>query len=47
MTLKAHEWELRTQSPENRAVKYYTHSHALLNSFFRTEKQIVELFTPK
>lgn len=36
-----------TQNPENKAVKYYKQSHALLNSFFRTEKQIVELFTPK
>ncbi len=35
------------QTPENKAVKYYKRSHALLNSFFRTEKQIVELFTPK
>ena len=36
-----------TQNLETKAVKYYKHSHALLNSFFRTEKQIVELFTPK
>lgn len=36
-----------TQNLENKAVKYYKRSHAVLNSFFRTEKQIVELFTPK
>lgn len=36
-----------TQNLENKAVKYYKHNRALLDSFFRTEKQIVELFTPK
>lgn len=36
-----------TQNLETEAVKCYKHRHALLNSFFRTEKQIVELFTPK
>ena len=27
-----------TRKPENKAVEYYKHSHALLNSFFQDRK---------